>query len=120
MGMAVSEEDESEIQIFKCLNFIRDNARPYAQAKANRVIMEEYRKSMKAVLMKKAEEAGHKSAALQEREAYASEDYLKHLEALRIAVEEEERLRWLMIAAQSRIEAWRSLESTRRIEAKTL
>ena len=111
---------ESEISVFKCLDFLRDQAKPFAQAKANRIYMEEARKSMKAVLMKKAEEAGHKSAALQEREAYASEDYLKHLEALRIAVEEEERLRWLMIAAQSRIEAWRSLESTRRIEAKTL
>lgn len=113
-------EDESEIQIFKCLNFIRDNARPYAQAKANRVIMEEYRKSMKAVLMKKAEEAGHKSAALQEREAYASEDYLKHLEALRIAVEEEERMRWLMIAAQARVTAWQTIEATRRLEMKVI
>lgn len=112
--------EESEIQIFKCLDFLRDQAKPFAQAKANRVYMEEARKSMKAVMMKRAEESGATSAAMQEREAYASEDYLKHLEALRIAVEEEERLRWLMIAAQARIEAWRSLESSRRIEAKTL
>lgn len=112
--------DESEISVFKCLDFLRDQAKPFAQAKANRIYMEEARKSMKAVLMKKAEEAGHKSAVLQEREAYASEDYLKHLEALRIAVEEEERLRWLMIAAQARVTAWQTIEATRRLEMKVI
>lgn len=112
--------DESEIAIFACLNFIRDNAKIFAQAKANRVYMEEARKSMKAVKMKEAQEAGATSAAIQEREAYASEDYLKHLEALRIAVEEEERLRWLMIAAESRISAWQTIEATKRLEMKTI
>jgi len=42
------------------------------------------------------------------------------LEGLKAAVEEEERLRWLMIGAQLRIECWRSLEYSRRIEARTL
>lgn len=112
--------DESEIQIFKCLNFLRDNAEAFAQAKANRIYMEEARKSMKAMMMKEAGKTGFKTAALQEREAYAADDYLKHLEALKIAVEEEERLRWLMIAAQARIEAWRTLSATQRAEAKNI
>lgn len=112
--------DESELNIFRCLDFIRDNAASMAAAKADRVQLEEFRKSKKAMLMVAAEKAGHNSAVSQEREAYANKEYVEFLNALAAAVEKEEKLRWLMIAAQARIEVWRSLESTRRIEAKTL
>ncbi|WP_430229317.1 hypothetical protein [Paraburkholderia tropica] len=112
--------EDGEIRIFAALDFIRDNASAYAKAKADRVFLEEFRKTKKALLMQVAERAGHKSAVAQEREAYAAEDYAAHLQALSAAVEEEERLRWLMVAAQARIEAWRSLESSRRVEARTL
>lgn len=112
--------DVSELNIFKALDFIRDQAPAYAKAKADRVYLEEYRKTKKAILMQEAERAGHKSSVTQEREAYAAQSYAEHLIALSAAVEEEERLRWLIVAAQARIEAWRSLESTRRIEAKTV
>lgn len=112
--------DVAELNIFKALDFIRDQAPAYAKAKADRVYLEEYRKTKKAILMQEAERAGHKSAVTQEREAYAAQSYAEHLIALSAAVEEEERLRWLIVAAQARIEAWRSLESTRRIEAKVI
>jgi hypothetical protein len=112
--------EEGEIQIFRALNFIRDNAPAYAKAKAQRVYLENFRKSKKALLMRAAEIAGHKSAALQEREGYANPEYVEVLKALQLAVEEEERLRWLMVAAEARIEVWRTLESSRRLEAKTL
>ena len=111
---------EAEINIFKCLDFIRDNAAPYAQAKANRVYLEEYRKSKKSLLMKQAEANGHNAVRAQEREAYADAGYIQHLEGLKEAVASEEELRWMMIAAQAKIEVWRTLESTRRVEAKTL
>lgn len=112
--------DESEINIFRALDWIRDNAPAYAKAKAERVYLEEFRKSKKALLMRDAEIAGHKSAAAQEREAYADGEYLKLLSSLRDAVETEETLRWRMVGAQARIEAWRTMESTRRIEAKNI
>jgi len=112
--------DEAEINIFKCLDFIRDNAPQYAQAKANRVYLEEFRKSKKSLLMKHAEANGHNAVSAQEREAYADAGYIKHLEGLKEAVATEEELRWMMIAAQAKIEVWRTLESSRRIEAKTL
>ncbi len=112
--------NESEINIFRALDFIRDNAPAYAQAKAERVYLEQFRKTRKALGMREAELAGHKSAVLQEREAYAGEEYMQLLEGLKAAVEVEERLRWQMTAAQAKIEVWRTLESTRRIEAKTL
>ena len=112
--------EEGEIQIFRALNFIRDNAPTYAKAKAERVYLENFRKSKKALLMRNAELAGHKSAALQEREAYADPEYAEVLKALQVATEEEERLRWLMTAAEARIEVWRTMESSRRTERKVI
>lgn len=111
---------DAEINIFKSLDFIRDQAPIYAKAKADRVYLEQYRKTKKALGMRKAELDGHKSSVAQEREAYADEDYIELLHGLREAVETEERLRWMIVAAQAKIEVWRTLESTRRIEAKTL
>ena len=112
--------DDSEINIFRALDFIRDNAQPYAQAKAQRVYLENFRKSKKALLMREAELRGHKTAAMQEREAYADPTYIETLEAFQAATAEEERLRWLMVAAEAKIEAWRTIESTRRAEARAL
>lgn len=112
--------DESELNIFRCLDFIRDNAPAYAQAKAQRVYLENFRKSKKAMLMRDAELKGHKTAAMQEREAYADAEYIQTLEALQIATAEEERLRWLMVAAEAKIECWRTIEATRRAEARTV
>lgn len=112
--------NESEINIFRALDFIRDQAPVYAKAKSERVYLEEFRKSKKALLMKVALKEGHSSVNAQEREAYADDDYTQLLEALGAAVETEEKLRWLIVAAQARIEVWRTMESTRRIEAKTL
>jgi hypothetical protein len=82
-----------------------------AQARAERVYMEEYRKSLKALLMQASPQ---NSAAMQERDAYADEGYLLHLQGLRQAVEREEALRWKMVTAQTAVEVWRSQESSAR------
>jgi benzoyl-CoA reductase/2-hydroxyglutaryl-CoA dehydratase subunit BcrC/BadD/HgdB len=111
---------DTEISIFKALDFIRDNAPKYAKAKSERVYLEEFRKSKKAMLMQEAEINGHKSAVAQEREAYAHADYMALLEGLKAAVEQEESLRWLIVGAQAKIDVWRTIEANRRIEAKTL
>jgi len=112
--------DDSEINIFRALDFIRDNAQPYAQAKAQRVYLENFRKSKKALLMREAEIRGHKTAAMQERESYADSDYMEVLEALRAATEEEEKLKWMMTAAEAKVSAWQTIEATKRLEIKTL
>lgn len=111
--------DEGEINIFRALDFIRDQAPAYAKAKAERVYLEEYRKSKKAMLMKVAEKQ-YPSAAAQEREAYADDEYVELLEGIRSAVEVEETLRWRIVAAQAKIEVWRSLGANQRAEAKAL
>ena len=107
---------QEEISPFKALDFIRDNAAPYAQAKANVVYMTEYRKSIKATLMASCSE---KTESAKETFAYSHPDYKKHLVALQQAVAEAERLRWLLVAAESKIEVWRSLESTARAEGRS-
>lgn len=112
--------DDSEINIFKALDFIRDQAPIYAKAKAARVYLENFRKSKKAILMRAAELEGHKTAAIQEREACANPEYIEVLEALQVATEEEERLRWMIVAAEAKIEAWRTIEATRRAEARNV
>lgn len=111
---------DAEFNVFRALDFIRDNAPLYAKAKSERIFLEEFRKSKKALMMREAELAGHKTGAMQEREAYAHPEYIQVLEGLRAAVEEEERLRWLIVGAQAKIEAWRTIEANRRAEVRTL
>ena len=112
--------EEGEINIFRSLDFIRDNAPAYAKAKSDRVYLEEFRKTKKALLMQDAELHGHKSAAAQEREAYAHPEYMALLDGLRAAVEEEEKFRWLMVAAQAKVSAWQTIEATKRLEMKVI
>jgi hypothetical protein len=83
----------------------------YAQAKANRVYMEEFRKSLKAILMRSSKLP---SIGAQERDAYAHPDYQVHLKGLQAAVEAEETMRWRLVAAQAGIEVWRSQEASNR------
>ena len=93
------------------LHAMHETGPQLAKARAERVYMEEYRKSLKALLMQSSQE---KSAAMQEREAYADDAYIKHLHALKIAVEREETLRWHMVTAQTAVEVWRSQEASNR------
>jgi len=111
---------EAEINIFRALDFIRDNAQAFAKAKATRIYLEEFRKTKKALCMKSAESSGTNAISAQERDAYADPNYQELLDGLREAVEEEERLRWLMVAAQARVSAWQTIEATKRAEMKVI
>lgn len=105
----------SEEQIEKALDFMRDNAAALGTAKGERVYLEQFRKSKKAILMAegKAKDPKMRVADL-ETYAYAHPDYLALLLSLRDAVEEEERLKWLMTAADAKVEVWRTQEATAR------
>lgn len=105
-----------QISPYKALDFIRDNASAYAEAKANVYYLTEYRKTLKAKLMASSSE---KTESAKETYAYSHADYETHLEAIRIAVAEAERLRWLMVAAEAKIEVWRSIESSARAEGRS-
>lgn len=101
----------SDDEIDKALDFLRDNARDAAQARADRIYVEEYRKTVKAQIMK---EHGKLSAVLQEREAYSDPRYIQHLEAIKDAVRSDEFHRFMRIAAEAKIEAWRTQSSNSR------
>ena len=102
----------------QALNYIRDKSKEYAEAKATRVYLMEFRKSKKAILMGQAQENGTKTAAAQEREAYAHPEYLELLEGIREAIEKEEFLRYHLKAAELKFEQWRTSEASRRQEYK--
>lgn len=106
--------------INKSVDFLYTKGAEYAQAKANVTYLEEYRKSLKAMLMKQAMENGAKSAAAAEIEAYADVKYLEHLKGIKEGVEAAETLRWHLVSAQARIDVWRSLEASNRSFDKTV
>ncbi len=99
-----------EITVEKALEYIRDNAPDYGDAKAARVFIDEYKKSKKAMLMLEIEGTG----LVRESYAYAHPEYIKLLEDLKTAIEEEEKLKWLMVAARAKIEVWRTQQANNR------
>ena len=105
----------TDAEIEKSVDYLRDNARKAAQAKAERIYLEEYRKVVKALLMR---EVASESLGGQEARAYADKRYTTHLDALQGAIERDEYHRWMMVAAQAKIEAWRTQQSTQRVLGK--
>jgi hypothetical protein len=100
-----------DLEIDRALDYLRDQSTVAAHARANRIYIEEYRKSLKAMLMKKH---GDLPVNAQEREAYADPEYIEHLKALKVAVYEDERHRFLLEAATAKIDAWRTMQSNLR------
>lgn len=100
----------------RAVDYIIQNAGKFAQAKAQRVYLEEFRKSKKALLMA---QSTAKSAVEREQYAYGHEDYLALLGGLKSAVEVEEKLRWDLIAAQARVEIWRTRSANNRAQDRS-
>ena len=104
---------------YKAIEFIIENSCKYAEAKAQRIYLEEFRKTKKALLMKDALARGIDSAVAQEREAYAHIEYADLLKGLMIAIEKEETLKWMLTAAQMKVDIYRTEEATNRFVMKT-
>jgi len=114
--ITLEKKKMSTKEINAAVDYLYTHGAKYAEAKAHRVYIEEYRKSQKAMLMKQALVEGRaKTSAAAEVEAYADPTYLQILEALKQAVENEEKFRWGLISAQARIEVWRSTEASNRV-----
>lgn len=101
----------SDQDIERAVDWLRDNAETAAKNRAQRIYLEEFRKSLKAQIM--AEHLAEPFAA-QERYAYEDVRYLNHLEALKVAIYEDERGRFLRSAADAKIEAWRTQQANER------
>jgi len=108
----------SDDDVDRALDWLVSNGKKAAQARANRVYVEEYRKTLKAQLMAQGALEGAGSLGAQEVYAYAHPDYRAHLEAIKQAVEADEEARWNQVAAQARIEAWRTMSSNQRAIGK--
>lgn len=108
--MAIKFDD-----VEKAVAWLRDNAIPAAKARAERLYLEQWLKTILAEEMKQHAEL---SAAAQEREARASGKFMAALQAYRESVETDYTNVFLREAASAKLEAWRTQESTRRAEGK--
>ncbi len=93
---------------------IREKAAEFGKAKGDRVYLEEFRRSKKAMLMKDCMAMGVEAANAQEREALADPEYVSLLKGLAVAVENEETLKWQLEAARLEIEIWRTRQANER------
>lgn len=101
----------SDDDIEKAVDYLRDNSSKASKAKAERIYMEEYRKVVKAQIMREHDD---KPLGAQEAIAYADPRYKQHLEVMRDAIEKDEYHRWMLTAAEAKIEAWRTQSSNSR------
>jgi hypothetical protein len=104
---------------YKAIEYIIENAPKFAEAKAQRIYLEEFRKTKKALLMKEAMAKGFDSAVSQEREAYSHIEYADLLRGLMVAIEREETLKFMLVAAQMKADIWRSEQASERLGVKT-
>ena len=95
----------------KALDYLRDEATDIATKRAQRLYLEDFSRVIKATIM--AEHLAEPVNA-QERYAYSDTRYLNHLEALKIAVYEDEKARYLREAAAVKIEVYRTEQATLR------
>ncbi len=101
----------SDADVEKALDWLRDNADAIGEAKSEAVRTEHMLRHVKALAM--AQHAGLPVSA-QEREAYASHQYLEALEEAANAAGEYEKMKSLREAAAMKIEAWRTASSNLR------
>lgn len=95
----------------EAIDYMIRHSRAYAIAKAEVTYLTEFRKSKKAILFASA--IGN-TVADKENYAYSHPEYEQLLLDLKKAVIEAERLRWMLVAAQARIDVWRSQEASNR------
>ena len=110
----ITQED-----VEKALNWLVEHADKAAQARADRLHLEEFTKHLKADLMNEcialsATDAKEASLGAQERYALSHEKYLVHLRGLLEATKQDEKYRWLKEVAMTRVDVWRTIQSTER------
>ena len=93
------------------IDFIFKTAPLYAKAKGELAQFEAFRHSLKAIEMSKSTAT---TIGAKEMDAYKSQPYQELCEAIGLATEEAEGLRWQLEAAKMRFEAWRTESATNR------
>ena len=99
----------------RALEWLLQNAEPAAEARAERLQLEDFSKALLASLEIQTQQEQPKLAAnALQRLALAHADYSAHLLGLKEARRKDERMRWLRDTAHAKIEVFRTLESTKR------
>lgn len=93
------------------VDYLRDTARPAAQARADREYLDKFLKSKLAILASGLNEG---SEALREREARRHPEYLEVLKGYQEAVQRDEEYRFLRDAAQAKISAFQTFSANAR------
>ena len=101
----------SDSDIEKAIDWLRDTAESCAKRRAERLYLEDFTRSLKAEIMSEhlAEPLG-----AQERYAYLDIRYRNHLEALKLAIYEDQKGLFLRDAADAKIRAWQTQSATER------
>ena len=103
----------SDEQLEGLLHKMRSVAPEYAKAKADRVYLEQFRKSKKAMLFRDAPSG---TVADKENYAYSHAEYLQIIDGLREATKIEEELKIRLKAAELSVEIWRTQQANMRSE----
>ena len=101
----------SNEQLERSLDYLRDTAEQAAQARANRLYLDDYSRVLKATIMS---EHLAEPVNAQERHAYADQRYLNHLAGLKQAIFEDEKWRFMRDAAAIKVEVWRTQQANQR------
>ena len=112
--------DESQMKDYDpndAIDYIFKTAPEYAKAKGNLAQFEAFKHSLKAIEMSKSEAT---SIGAKEMDAYKSQPYQELCEAIGLATEEVETLRWKLIAAQLRVDIWRTEQASNRAFDKVI
>jgi len=96
----------------KACQYLVDSAYPYGDAQARKAKAEAMLRHIKALAMKAS---GENAVSAQEREAYASDQYLAGIRELFEATQEAERIKASREAARHKIDYWRSVEASARV-----
>ena len=99
------------------LDTIEEVSPLYAKAKGERVHLDDYRKVQLALLF---EQAVGKTVADKENWSKAHPDYRRVIQSHGDAVEKEAALYWKLKLAETQIEVWRTIQASRRQEARIL
>lgn len=105
----------SDEKIEAALDYLAKSVDEAAQARADKVYLTEYRKTLKAELMNQCNES---TEGAKERFAYAHENYKTHLNGLKESVRRDAMHSFRREAYNAVIEAWRTQQANHRAMEK--
>lgn len=105
-----------EIDPLKAVDYVIQKAPEYAEAKANRKYLEDFKKVRLAQLYQEAPDLGTVTA--KEKWAEGHEDIETIIAGIKEAVRTESELEWRMKAAMSKADIWRTMEASHRFVEK--